>query len=73
MVAKAGIFKMTSRLTKAVNLVHLTENEMFFVEAYAQCASQDKLIAVDFEFALSDGLKDEPLLRQPMDSVTKNS
>ena len=58
-MGQVGIFRMIYQSTNKVIPVNLTEQEMFFVEAYAQSASEDKLIAMDFEFVLSDGLIDQ--------------
>ena len=43
-------------VAKALRLLQLTEEESLLAEAYAQSASQDKLVASDFAAALSDGL-----------------
>ena len=69
----AGIFKMTSVPVNTDESAKLKKQESDLAEAYAQSASMDKLIARDFDFALSDGLDDEPLRKQPMHSGTKNS
>ena len=55
-----GIFKMTNTTTQAVNLANLTEQEIGLCEAYAQSASQDQLVALDFEVTLADGLPCKP-------------
>ena len=53
-----GGFRMTNAITRAVNLSTLTEHEISLAGAYAQSAVQDRLIATDFETAMSDGLTD---------------
>ena len=40
----------------ALRLLQLAEEESLLAEAYAQSASQDKLVAAEFAAALSDGL-----------------
>ena len=69
----AGIFSMTNVPAKTADSADIEKQESDLEEAYAQSARMDKLVARDFAFALSDGLDDEPLLKQPMHSGTKNS
>ena len=43
-------------VAKALHLLQLTEQENYLAEAYAESASQDKLIAAEFDGTLADGL-----------------
>lgn len=43
-------------VAKALHLLQLTEQESYLAEAYAQSASQDKLMAAEFDATLADGL-----------------
>lgn len=43
-------------VAKALYLLQLTEQETLLAEAYAESASQDKLIAAEFDATLADGL-----------------
>ena len=47
-------------VAKALQLLQLTEQESYLVEAYAQSASQDKKIAAEFDATLADGLVNVP-------------
>jgi hypothetical protein len=69
----AGIFKMTNTTTKPVNLANLTEQKISLAEAYAQSASQDKLVDKEFEASLGDGLIDRCQLRVPMEASNHDS
>ena len=52
-------------VAKALRLLQLTEEESLLAEAYAQSASQDKLVAAEFAAALSDGLPQGVSLQEP--------
>ena len=67
----AGIFRMTNS-AKNANSANLTEQEMLLSKAYLQSASQDQLLAADFESSLTDGLKDDPLFNQSMRLISAN-
>ena len=73
MGAGAGIFKMTNASTKTVDLVNLTGQEICLDEAYAQSANEDKLMAMDFEAALGDGLTDTYSFRVPTKASNHDS
>ena len=52
-------------VAKALRLLQLTEEESLLAEAYAQSASQDKLVAAEFAAALSDGLLEGVSFQDP--------
>ena len=69
----AGIFKMINRPSKAVSSVHLTEQEIRLAMAYTHSASQDKLMASEFEHAIGDGLMGEDVFLSPLDATGSGS
>ena len=65
----AGIFRVTNKPTQAVNSTKLTEESISLDEAYAQSTGQDKLMAMGFEAAISDGLEDENIFVEAKNTI----
>ena len=69
----AGIFRMRNASTKTVDLINLPEQEICLDEACAQSASEDKLMAADFDAFLNDGLIEKTTSKRPMDSSSSKT
>ena len=68
-----GIFNMTNSKTKAIDSPNLPEQSISLDEAYAQSGIQDKLMAVDFDAFLNDGLVKKTASKRPTgESPSKN-
>ena len=60
-------------VAKALQLLQLTEEEGLLAEAYAQSASQDKMVAADFAAALSDGLLEGVSFQDPQSKASNEA
>lgn len=58
---------MINLTPKTVNLANLTGQKICLDKAYAQSASENKLVAADFDAFLNDGLIEKTTSKRPID------